>query len=98
MLALTGVTRGRRTGYDQAMLELHDAAKLDDGWQAAAPHRRVAFPAGSSWIVYTDGVLHAALEGQHAFEQTYLLPVAAMAQPERSPLRVLERMLARPLV
>lgn len=98
LMALTGVTRGRRTAYDQAMLELHDAAKLDAGWQAAAPYRRLAFPSGSSWIVYTDGVLHAALEGQHAFEQTYLLPVAAMTAPERSPLRTLERVLERPLV
>lgn len=98
LLATVGVTRGRRTAYDQAMLELHDAAKLDDGWQASTPHRRLAFPAGSSWIVYTDGVLHAALEGQHAFEQTYLLPVAAMAAPIRSPLRTLERMLERRLV
>ena len=97
LMAMTGVTRGRRTAYDQAMLELHDAAKLDAGWQAAAPFRRLAFPAGSSWIVYTDGVLHAALEGQHAFEQTYRLPVSAMAAPQRSPLRTLERVLERSL-
>ena len=92
------VTRGRRTAYDQAMLELHDGAKLDDAWQAAAPRTRVAFPAGSSWIVYTDASLHAALEGQHAFEQTYLLPVEAMYDPERSPLRALERVTGRVLV
>lgn len=92
LLQATGLTRGRRTAYDQAMLELHDLAKLDDAWQASTPKTRVEFPAGSSWIVYTDGTLHAALEGQHAFEQTYLLPVAAMYDPEKSPLRALERM------
>ncbi|CAN5128991.1 Kdo hydroxylase family protein [soil metagenome] len=92
------ITRGRRTAYDQAMLELHDGAKLDDAWQAAAPRTRLAFPAGSSWIVYTDGSLHAALSGQHAFEQTYLLPVEAMYHPERSPLRALERVTGRALV
>ena len=92
LMQSVGLTRGRRTPYDQAMLELHDLAKLDDAWQASTPKTRIDFPAGSSWIVYTDGTLHAALEGQHAFEQTYLLPVAAMYDPEASPLRALERM------
>lgn len=91
------LTRGRRTAYDQAMLELHDLAKLDDAWQAGAERKAVAFPAGSSWIVYTDATLHAALEGQHAFEQTYLLPVEAMHHPDKSPLRALERMTGRPM-
>ena len=91
------ITRGRRTDYDQAMLMLHDGAKLDDAWQARAPCTEVELPAGSTWIVYTDGVLHAAMRGQHAFEQTYLMPVAAMAHPERSPLRTLERLAGRPL-
>ena len=92
------ITRGLRTDYDAAMLRLHDGAKLDARWQAEAPNTEVRFPAGSTWIVYTDGVLHAAMAGQHAFEQTYLLPVEAMARPERSPLRTLERLAGRPLV
>ena len=73
------------------MLQLHDKAKLDDGWQASAPKTRMAFPAGSTWVVYTDSVLHAALSGQHAFEQTYLMPIDGMADERRSPLRILER-------
>ena len=93
-----GLTRGRRTAYDAAMLDLHDRAKLDDGWQAAALGRRLDLPAGSSWIVCTDAVLHAALSGQHALEQTWLMPVEAMARPALSPLRVLERMAGRALV
>ena len=92
------ITRGRRTDYDHAMLKLHDGAKLDDAWQARAPRTEVELPAGSTWIVYTDGVLHAAMRGQHAFEQTYLMPVEAMAHPERSPLRTLERLAGRSLV
>lgn len=98
LLETLKITRGRRTAYDQAMLELHDIAKLDDAWQASAPRTRVAFPSGSSWIVYTDASLHAALSGQHAFEQTYLLPVEAMYDPQRSPLRALERITGRALV
>ena len=94
---LLGVTKGRQTPYDQIMLQLHDAAKLDDGYQASAPYRRLEFPAGSMWVVYTDSVMHAALSGQHALEQTYLMPVGAMHQEAASPLRVLERLTGRAL-
>lgn len=93
-----GLTRGRRTPYDTAMLHLHDRAKLDDAYQASALKRRVAFPSGSMWAVYTDSVLHAALAGQHAFEQTFLLPVEAMQRPQCSPVRILERLTGRPLL
>ena len=92
-----GVTKGRRTAYDEVMLRLHDRAKLDDVFQAHARKRRLAFPAGSTWIVFTDGVPHAALAGRHAFEQTFLLPVEAMAEPARAPLRILERQTGRRL-
>ena len=42
--------------------------------------------------------LHAVLSGRCMLEQTILVPVDAMTRPELSPLRVLERMLDRPLV
>ncbi len=93
-----GLTKGPRTAYDSAMLQLHDAAKADDTWQAGASKAGIAFAPGATWVVFTDGVLHAALAGQHAFEQTFLLPVNAMAQPDRAPVRVLERLLERPLL
>jgi hypothetical protein len=96
--AALGLTRGRQSAYDQIMLQLHDAAKLDDAYQGSAPKRRLELPAGCMWVVYTDSVMHAALSGQHAFEQTYLLPVEAMQAPEASPLRVLERVTGRKLV
>jgi hypothetical protein len=97
-LQAAGLTRGRRTAYDSAMLQLHDQAKLDDEWQARAPARTLAFPPGSTWAVYTDGVLHAAMSGQHAFEQTYLLPPSAMEEEGRSPLRILETLTGRALI
>ena len=96
--ASLGLTKGRQSTYDQMMLQLHDAAKLDDAYQASAPLRRLEFAAGTLWIVYTDSVMHAALAGQHALEQTYLMPVEAMQRPDRSPLRVLERLTQRRLV
>jgi hypothetical protein len=93
-----GVTRGRRTAYDFLMLGLHDRAKLDGAYQQSAPRRRVAFPAGASWIVFTDSVVHAALAGRYALEQTFYLPVEAMADRSPSPLRILERLTGRRLV
>jgi hypothetical protein len=93
-----GLTKGRRTKYDQAMLDLHDLAKLDDRYQERAPKRRLAFPAGAIWVVYTDSVLHAALAGQHALEQTFLLPIEAMRDEARAPVRILERITGRALI
>jgi hypothetical protein len=93
-----GLTKGRRTAYDSLMLQLHDTAKLDDAWQAAEPKTRLAFAPGTTWLVYTDSVLHAALSGQHAFEQTFYLPVDGMAEPERAPVRVLERLMGKTLL
>jgi 3-deoxy-D-manno-oct-2-ulosonic acid (Kdo) hydroxylase len=90
LLERLGVTKGRRSEYDRMMLRLHDMGKLDAGYQSGAPKADVAFPAGATWFCFTDQVLHAALAGHCALEQTFHLPVAAMAFPERSPLRVLE--------
>ena len=67
-------------------------------YQSAGPKADVAFAAGTTWLCFTDQVLHAALAGHCALEQTFHLPVAAMAHPERSPLRVLERLAGRSLV
>jgi 3-deoxy-D-manno-octulosonic acid hydroxylase-like protein len=92
-----GRTRGRRTEYDHVMLSLHDLCKRDARYQAACDKTRVEFKAGWTWICYTDQVSHAALAGRHALEQTMLVPVSAMADPERAPLRVLERALNRRL-
>jgi hypothetical protein len=92
-----GVTRGRRSAYDEMMLSLHDAAKRDAQYQKTSPHTALEFPPGASWLVYTDQVLHAALAGEFALEQTFHLDVAAMASPERAPIRVLERLTEKSL-
>lgn len=97
LLAAVGITRGKRSAYDNLMLGLHDGAKLDVAYQRHAPQMEISFPAGSTWICYTDQVMHAALAGQFVLEQTFHLDVDAMAAPERSPLRVLERLRGRAL-
>ena len=97
LLALVRVTKTPRSPYDALMLQLHDAMKGDEEFQARSPQTAVDFPAGSTWLAFTDEVSHAATAGQYQLEQTFLLPVAAMREPDRSPLRILERLKGRPL-
>lgn len=96
-LERAGITNGRRTPYDHAMRQLRNLAKRDEGFQREAPRSFIEFPPGATWIVFPDQVLHGAMTGQFAFEQTFLLPVEALHQPLRSPLRVLERLTGRAL-
>jgi hypothetical protein len=92
-----GLTKGRRSAYDHFMLRLHDAGKLDAGYQANAPKADVSFPAQTVWMCFTDSVLHAALAGRCALEQTFHIPVEAMARQDLAPLRVLEGIAGRAL-
>lgn len=98
LLATLGITKGRRSAYDQMMLGLHDGGKLDARYQATGIREEIVFPAGTTWLCFTDQVLHAAMAGQFALEQTFHIDVAAMAEPDRSPLRVLERLTGAALV
>jgi hypothetical protein len=98
VLHALGITKGPRSAYDHLMLGLHDAMKKDAVYQTSADQQRFEFPAGSTWLVFTDQVSHAAMSGQHALEQTFYADVDAMRQPARSPLRVLERLKGRSLV
>jgi 3-deoxy-D-manno-oct-2-ulosonic acid (Kdo) hydroxylase len=91
------VTKSRRTAYDAMMLQLHDRMKRDDAYQRQCAQLTVDFPARSTWMAFTDQVSHAAMSGQYQFEQTFLVPVDAMQEPERSPLRILERIKKRRL-
>ena len=97
LLHASGITKRRRTEYDHVMLQLHDRAKADLGYQRSGPQARVDFAPGTTWVVYSDQVLHAAMGGQHMMEQTFYLQVESLQQPGSSPLRTLERLLQRPL-
>jgi 3-deoxy-D-manno-oct-2-ulosonic acid (Kdo) hydroxylase len=97
LLAVTGATRSRRSAYDQMMLDLHDSVKRNAAYQKYAPQQEIVFPAGSSWLCFTDQVLHAAISGQYAFEQTFYVDLNAMADPARSPIRTIERLTRRQL-
>lgn len=91
LLHLFKATKTLRSPYDHYQLNLHDNMKLNDEYQQAAKKQRVDFPAQSTWIVFTDHVSHAALGGQFLLEQTFYLPVDAMANPNLSPLKHWEK-------
>ena len=97
LLRALRLTKARRAPYDALMLQLHDQMKQDGEYQRTCRQTAFDFPAGSTWLAFTDQVSHAAMAGQYQFEQTFLLPVDAMVDPRRSPLRVLERLKGRPL-
>ena len=98
LMATVGITKRRRTAYDHAMLQLHDHAKADADFQRTSPQARVDFAPGTTWVCFSDQVLHAAMGGQHMMEQTFLIDVDHLLDPEMSPLRTLERLLQRPLL
>ncbi|HIE0879812.1 TPA: Kdo hydroxylase family protein, partial [Serratia marcescens] len=91
------ITKTRRSHYDHLMLQLHDAMKADGDYQQQGPQLALAFPPGSSWICFSDQTPHAAMGGQFMLEQTFLLPVNKMQDPQRSPLKVLEQLRGQPL-
>ncbi len=96
-LALLHVTKGRRSEYDHLMLRLHDRAKADLDYQQRCPQEVVRFAPGTTWLCFSDQVMHAAMSGQYMLEQTIHLPVSALYDPSRSPLAILERLTGRRL-
>lgn len=87
-----------RTPYDMFMLRFHDYLKENEAFQANCKADHVEFPPLSTWMVYTDGVAHAAMSGQYALEQTLLIPPKALVSPQAAPYRILEKLAGQPLV
>lgn len=92
-LSRTKITKSVRSVYDHYMLQLHDLMKADMHYQSSVKKQRIAFPAGTSWIVFTDQVSHAAISGQYVLEQTFYLPVDAMCNPALAPRSILSHLL-----
>jgi 3-deoxy-D-manno-oct-2-ulosonic acid (Kdo) hydroxylase len=85
-----------RAPYDQFMLHFHDWLKENSEFQKQAEDKeRLEFPPMATWLVFTDGVPHAALSGQFAMEQTFIIPLGVLVAPEAAPIRVLERISGR---
>lgn len=93
-----GVKIPLRSPYDAFMLRMHNFLKENADFQKNCHKDYWEFPPNSCWAVFTDQVSHAALSGQYALEQTFLIPVPALLFPDKSPLRILERLSGRNLV
>lgn len=98
LLNLIKITKSRRSLYDHYMLQLHNAMKADIRYQQSVQQCQVEFPPGSSWIVFTDQVSHAAMSGQFTFEQTFYIPSQALMNEAQSPCKVLENYLQCALI
>ena len=90
MASKIGLPVPDRSPYDEFMLYLHDWLKENADFQKNAPKQELVFPPGSSWMVFTDGVPHAAMSGQYALEQTFIIPREALVTPQVAPCQVLE--------
>lgn len=86
-----------RPPYDRFMLRFHHAMKEDLEFQQSCRKDRWEFPAGSSWIVFTDGTSHACLSGQYMLEQTFIVRRSGLVFPDKAPIAVLERLAGHPL-
>jgi 3-deoxy-D-manno-oct-2-ulosonic acid (Kdo) hydroxylase len=98
LLSALRVTKGVRSDYDHLMLGLHDRAKSDLSYQRDCAQQIVRFAPGTTWLCFSDQVMHAAVSGQHMLEQTIHLPVSALYDPASSPLATLERLCGRTLL
>ena len=92
------VTKSLRSEYDHLMLQLHDGMKRDLAYQKEATQETVPFPAGSTWICFSDQASHAVMSGQYMLEQTLHLAPGHEYDPAASPLAILARLTGRPLV
>lgn len=97
-LGALGLPVADRAPYDEFMLHFHDWLKENTRFQVSRDGKEeIHFPPMATWLVFTDGVPHAALSGQFAMEQTFIIPVDALVAPEVSPIRVLERLSGKAL-
>ncbi len=98
VLAALKITKRPRSAYDHLMLGLHDRAKEDLAYQRDCTQQVVRFAPGTTWICFSDQVMHAAVSGQYMLEQTIHLPLDALYDASSAPLAILERLTGRTLV
>ncbi|MDE3045470.1 MAG: Kdo hydroxylase family protein [Verrucomicrobiota bacterium] len=97
-VAKTGVKIPLRSPYDVFMLKMHHFLKENEDFQKNCPKDHWEFPPNSCWAVFTDLVSHAALSGQYALEQTFIVPQNVLLFPEKSPVSILERLSGKNMV
>ena len=78
--------------YDRSMRRIHNymketAAFIDD----IKDYKEIHFPPMSAWMVFTDGISHSVLSGQHAFVTTALIPLENCRKQELTPYGILAK-------
>ena len=87
-----------RSGYDRFMLRFHEYLKRNQEFQQSTPKYPFNFPPGSTWLTFTDVLPHSVLSGQHALEQTFIIARKSMANSDKAPVAILERLCGKPLL
>ncbi len=98
LLHSIGLPFTARSAYDQFMLQFHEYLKRNEEFQKNTAKYRFDFPAGSTWLTFTDVLPHSVLSGQHALEQTFIIARRSMQNSEHAPVSILERLCGKPLV
>lgn len=76
--------------YDRLMRRFHNFMKDTPGFQQAPEgHREFSFKPFSAWMVFTDMVTHACVSGQHAFIDTFVIPLSNCRLPACAPYHIL---------
>ncbi len=78
--------------YDRSMRRIHNYMKENPAFRDSREgYQEIHFPPLSSWMVFTDGISHSVLSGQHALVTTVLVPLANARNPALAPFNVLAR-------
>jgi len=78
--------------YDRSMRRIHNYMKENPAFRDSREgYQEIHFPPLSSWMVFTDGISHSVLSGQHALVTTVLVPLANARNPTLAPFNVLAR-------
>jgi len=87
-----------RSAYDKFMLHFHEYLKRSTDFQQKSKKYSFNFPPGALWLTFTDVVPHSVLSGQHALEQTFIIARKSMANPDRAPVAILERICGKQML
>jgi hypothetical protein len=76
--------------YDRSMRRIHNYMKETPSFKNdRSGYQEIRFPPLSAWMVFTDGISHAALTGQYALVSTALIPLQNCRRFERTPYGIL---------
>jgi hypothetical protein len=77
--------------YDRVMRRFHNFMKDSPAFQSASEgHREFRFKPFQAWMVFTDRVSHACIEGRFAFIDTFVPRLSSFRLPDLAPINILQ--------